>query len=80
MSCFWDEDRKLLLITPDEYHELALGTKLTSINGDKMVVGTDPLDDDDTRFGHLAWGVTGKHKLRQRALRAWKKREREENA
>ena len=70
MSCFWDEDCKVCLVTPEEFNALPDGTKLTCINGHKFVKGVDPIDDENTRFGHLAYGVTGKHKLRQRLLRA----------
>jgi len=64
MSAWWDDERTLCLLTPQEYLELADGTVLTAIDGETMVKGTNQLDDDDTRFGHLAWGVTEDHPLR----------------
>lgn len=63
MSAWWDEDHELLLVTPAESAALPGGTALTDINGDTAVKGRDEID-DDTRFGHLAFGVTGDHPLR----------------
>ena len=63
MSAWWDKEHKLLLITPEEFAELPDGTELTSILGSKAIKGQDYID-DDTRAGHLAFGVTGDHPLR----------------
>ena len=63
MSAWWDEDRKLLLVTPEEFAELPDGTELTCIDDTVAVKGRDEID-DDTRAGHMAYGVTGCHPLR----------------
>lgn len=63
MSCWWDEDHELLLLTPEEFAALPDGTELTAIDGDKAIKGQDEID-DDTRGGHLMFGVTGNHPLR----------------
>ena len=72
MSAWWDSTHKLLLLTPEEFWSLPDGTKLTCIDGEKVVKGADYID-DDLRFNHLAYGVTGNHPLRRRALRQLKK-------
>ena len=63
MSAWWDEEYNLLLVTPEEYAELEDGTMLTAIDGDIAYKGDSDID-DDTRCGHMAWGVTGDHHLR----------------
>lgn len=50
----WDET--LYLFTPEEYNQLPDGVELTSIGGKKVIKGKDYVD-QDTRFGHLAYGV-----------------------
>ena len=50
----WDEN--LWLFTPDELAQLPDGLELTSIHEAKVVKGRDKID-QDTRFGHLAFGV-----------------------
>lgn len=53
----WDDDKELYLFTPEEFEKLPDGFVLTSINGIKTYVkGVDRID-QDTRFGHLAFGV-----------------------
>ena len=44
------------LFTVDEFSQLPDGMELTSITGEKVVKGKDKID-DDTRFGHMAYGV-----------------------
>jgi len=63
MSAWWDEDHKLLLVTPEELAALPDGTELTAIDDEIVVKGRDEIDDDQ-RGGHLAYGVTGNHPLR----------------
>lgn len=53
----WNEE--LWLLTLDEYKELPDGTKLKSINNKYAVKGVDYID-DGTRYGCLAYGLTGK--------------------
>lgn len=67
MSAWWDDNQELLLLTPEEFAALPDGTELTAIDGEVAVKGRDEID-DDTRFGHLAYGVTGCHPLRLAAL------------
>lgn len=69
MSAWWDEDKELLLLTPAEFAQLPDGTALTCIDGEVAIKGTDYID-DDTRFGHLAYGVVGDHPLRIAHLNA----------
>ena len=52
----WSDDTKLYLLTPEEYKQLPDGVELTSIMGDKAIKGKDNVD-QDTRMGHLAYGV-----------------------
>ncbi len=52
----WDEESGLYLFTPEEFTKLPNGFKLTSISKKTAVKGTDYID-QDTRFGHLAFGV-----------------------
>ena len=64
MSAWWDEDdRKLLLLTPEEFAALPDGTELTCIDDSTAIKGRDEID-DDTRGGHIPYGVTGNHPLR----------------
>jgi hypothetical protein len=63
VSAWWDEDKVLCLITPQEFAEIEAGTPLTCIDDTIAIKGVHPID-DDTRFGHLAYGVTGDHPLR----------------
>lgn len=63
MSAWWDEKHELLLLTPAEFAALDDGEILTCIDGTTAIKGTDAID-DDTRGGHLAYGVVGDHPLR----------------
>lgn len=47
---------ELFLLTPAEYKQLPDGTILTCINGEDKIKGADYID-QETRFGHLAYGV-----------------------
>ena len=72
MSAWWDIDHILCLITPEEFAELPDGEILTCIDETVAVKGTDEID-QDTRFGHIAFGVTGDHPLRLALLAATKR-------
>ena len=50
----WDDE--LYLFTPEELDRIPDSTVLTSINNKNYIKGKDYLD-DDTRFGHTAYGV-----------------------
>ena len=54
----WDEDG-LYLFTPEEFEQLPDGTVLECImkEDDPVIKGKDYID-MDTRFGHIAYGVT----------------------
>jgi hypothetical protein len=52
----WNDDSNLWLLTPSEYAMLPTGFVLTCINGMECTKGVDYID-NDTRFGHLAYGV-----------------------
>lgn len=56
MGAWWDEEKTLWLVTPKEFEKLPDGFCLTSICGEKVRKGIDHID-DDTRFGHLAYGA-----------------------
>ena len=45
------------LLTPKEYEDLPYGTPLIDINGECLIKGNDTDEDQDTRFGFLAFGV-----------------------
>lgn len=47
----------LYLFTKDEYDQLPDGTLVECIDGEKLTKGIDHID-MDTRFGHIAFGVT----------------------
>ena len=50
-------DEKLWIFTPEEFKKLPPGTELTCISHkETKIAGTDDID-QDTRFGHIAWGV-----------------------
>ena len=55
----WDEPDVpvLWLLTPVELEVTPPGTILTSVMGNKAVVGQDFID-TDTRFGYVAYGLT----------------------
>ena len=55
MGYWWNEEKTLWLITPEEFAKLPDGFELTNIFGKKAIKGKDYID-DDTRFGHLAYG------------------------
>ena len=67
MACWWDEDHKLLLLTPEEFAVLPDGEVLTCIDDTTAIKGVDEID-DDTRGGHIPYGVTGNHPLRMAQL------------
>lgn len=67
MAAWWDEDHKLLLITAEQLAEMPDGEALTCIDDTVAIKGVDEID-DDTRGGHLAYGVVGNHPLRVAAL------------
>jgi hypothetical protein len=54
----WEEkgEETLWLFTPAEFDKLPNGIELESISGSRSVKGKDYID-DDTRGGHLAFGV-----------------------
>ncbi len=47
----------IYLITPEQLKKCPKGTRLYSISGESAIVGQDKID-DDTRFGHLAYGFS----------------------
>lgn len=51
-----DTMKRLLLMTPDHIKSLPDGTVLTSIDGQTVTKGTDPID-FDTRGGFAAFGI-----------------------
>ena len=53
----WDGGKSpLWLFTPDEFNLLPDGIELECINKSKAVKGRDYID-DDTRAGHIAYGI-----------------------
>lgn len=52
----WSADDDLYLFTPEEYDQLPDGIELTCIDNTKSVKGKDEID-QDTRYGHIAFGV-----------------------
>ena len=57
MGAWWDEEKTLWLVTPEEFAKLPNGFQLTAIDGDKVIKGKDYID-NDTRMGHLAFGAS----------------------
>lgn len=60
----------ILLLKPEELRALPPFTYITSINGETRKVlepGQQPAD-DDTRFGHTAWGITPPELLKELKL------------
>ena len=55
MGHWWDEEKILWLVTPEEFEKLPDGFELTDIFGEKAIKGADKID-GDTRFGHIAYG------------------------
>lgn len=53
----WSKETDLYLFTPEEYEQLPYGFELTCIDGTTSKKDIDKVD-GDTRFGHLAFGVT----------------------
>ena len=51
----WDESG-LYLFTPAEFTKLPDGIELTCIDDTTAIKGQDEID-QDTRFGHIAYGV-----------------------
>ena len=52
----WSASTNLWLFTPAEFNLLPDGFEVVSIQDEKRIKGTDYID-DDTRFGHMAYGV-----------------------
>ncbi len=48
--------RTIWLLTPEELGSQPAGTVVISIMGEEKIVGQHYLD-DDTRYGHTAWGI-----------------------
>ena len=61
MGAWWDKEKTLWLLTPEEFKELPDGTELMCIFGEKHIKGKDYIE-QDTRFGHLAYGLNKKEK------------------
>ena len=57
MGAWWDKEQTLWLLTPAEFAALPDGTKLVAIDGEEVIKGSGQFIDDDTRFGHLAYGI-----------------------
>lgn len=57
MGHWWDPEKTLWLVTPEEFAKLPDGFELTAIDGEKAIKGRDRID-MDTRFGHLAFGAS----------------------
>lgn len=57
MGAWWDEEKTLWLVTPAEFARLPDGMELTAIDGEKVIKGKDWID-NDTRFGHMAYGAS----------------------
>lgn len=57
MGAWWDEEKILWLVTPEEFALLPDGFVLHAIDGEQAVKGRDWID-MDTRFGHLAYGAS----------------------
>ena len=56
MGAWWDDEKTLWLVTPEEFERLPNGFVLTCIYGETAIKGKDEID-DDTRFGHIAYGA-----------------------
>jgi hypothetical protein len=50
------------LLTPKELKALKKGTKVKSITGKILTIGTDKVYADDTRFGYTPYSVYGPRK------------------
>lgn len=57
MGHWWDYEKTLWLVTPKEFEMLPHGFCLTCIDGEKVKKGIDDID-NDTRFGHMAYGAS----------------------
>lgn len=54
----WDDKSDIYLIPLYLLPIVPVGTELTCINGQTIIYdGTNVDDDDDTRFGYIAWGI-----------------------
>jgi hypothetical protein len=62
----WSEQGNLWLLTPAEFDQLPDGIELGCIDDTTVVKGRDRID-DDTRAGHLAYGIRDpfEHPLRE---------------
>jgi hypothetical protein len=71
----WSEDGELWLLTPAEFAQLPDGTELGCIDDTTAVKGRDTID-DDTRGGHLAYGIVKpfEHPLRELFMEWYLKR------
>lgn len=56
MGAWWDDEKTLWLVTPEEFARLPQGFELTAIDGERVVIGRDFID-TDTRCGVLAYGA-----------------------
>lgn len=59
MGAWWDEEKTLWLLTPEEFRALPDGIELTDIFGETAVKGIDEID-QDTRCGLMAYGINKK--------------------
>ena len=51
------DGRVIILLTPEEFERVPDGVTFYSIFGDPLIKGTDDYFDDDTRGGHLPYGI-----------------------
>lgn len=61
----WNES--LWLFTKEEFNQLPDGIVLTSIGGNTVTKGVDHID-MDTRFGHIAFGISNPTKHHESEL------------
>ena len=57
MGAYWDDEKTLWLVTPEEFERLPDGFVLTAIDGEIVIKGKDHID-MDTRLGHIAYGAS----------------------
>jgi hypothetical protein len=71
----WSENGELWLLTPAELAQLPDGIELGCIDDAVYVKGRDRID-DDTRAGHLAYGIVNpfEHELRKLFMEWYLKR------
>jgi hypothetical protein len=56
VAVWWDNEKTLLLVSPELLAALPSGVPLESIMGRKKITGQDRID-GDSRFGFLAYGI-----------------------